>query len=142
MVRSGRDRRSSLISLAPRRSCFWTTQYLLSARKRGLWVKELDRTAIQNSFWRGVQWSKSPTPRNVGAIVRSTSMTVSPESLWVRQVPSAVSSWSVPGTRPGSLRYRALSRPEFPQSIANVGSLCVTAGVRDSLIVNRLPRTD
>ena len=33
-----RDLRSSLVSLPARRSCLWTTQYFLLARKRGLYV--------------------------------------------------------------------------------------------------------
>jgi hypothetical protein len=66
MVKPGRDRRNSFRNLAPKRSCFWTTEYLFQRPAESTARSEFENTGVSGTCEKGL----IPAPR-VGRSFRS-----------------------------------------------------------------------
>jgi hypothetical protein len=53
MVKPGRDRRNSFRNLAPKRSCFWTTEYLFQRPAESTARSEFENTGVSGTCEKG-----------------------------------------------------------------------------------------
>jgi hypothetical protein len=67
MVKPGRDRRNFFRNLAPKRSCFWTTEYLFQRPAESTARSEFENTGVSGTCKKGL----IPAPRRVGRSFRS-----------------------------------------------------------------------